>query len=278
MAEYEGLFESAWQKLNRGWEHASESRRLVDEYAATGPCKILADGRCEPIPIFMVLDDPVPSGPMIAAGDAVHNFRAALDHCIWSLAVNKDMYHGSPEDMRKVSLPVGRKDKANFEAIVKKCAFLRPDAKSFISSLEIYPGGRSDWVLRICDLDNMDKHMVIIPAYVSLTLLGMSSESTDFEGNTTVVHLGDKEFGIGYNSNRIYQTIHGSHFGLRKIGHSSHGPLGPRMNLTGISKITLLFSGIDNYGSDHIGTSLDVMGSKVEAMIREFEAFALSRK
>jgi hypothetical protein len=160
-------FEGPKLKIARGRRHVAELNAELSAYLKTDPGAVFLeadintgkkrivlkfrDGRCIPKEFPGIF------------GDAVHNFRTALD-----ILANELVSLGRVKP-KKVYFPFG-KDAAGFEAELKAKMGQASDAiKDIVRSLKPYIGG-NDLLRAIHDLDIGDKHIAIMKiGYQGLT-------------------------------------------------------------------------------------------------------------
>jgi hypothetical protein len=107
----------------------------------------------------------------LRTGDVIHNLRSALDHLAYRLVCVGTASSG-PFD--RVYFPIGdRPDR--FEAgiqAIKKC--LRSDAVKPITEIHAYPGGPGELLWQLHQLDNIDKHRLLLTVISQNRLRSMS--------------------------------------------------------------------------------------------------------
>jgi hypothetical protein len=152
-------------KIDRATRHIAEAQQHLRTFGASHPCAIeVEENRETGWTAFKVTRvDVIP--PVIAAsvGDAVHNLRSALDHVtqqLW-LTNNPGRYN------RKVAFPTGR-DRREFErAAQRQTNGLRQDALDTIFAIEPYMRGKGGDLFILSELDNMDKHRLLVTVMLS---------------------------------------------------------------------------------------------------------------
>jgi hypothetical protein len=112
----------------------------------------------------------------LAAGDAVHNLRSSLDHVICQLAIaagNATACNGTTQ------FPVyAEGTPGNLKAMVRRISPISPDAQTVIRELQPYHRNQSDplsdplWILS--ELDNIDKHRLVLLARPHFTQMNLS--------------------------------------------------------------------------------------------------------
>lgn len=102
----------------------------------------------------------IPLEVSLIAGDACHGLRSALDHLAYQLwrSVANDTSGGG----RHVNFPVfssAEKYKTQRKTVVQ---MIGEDATKLIDALEPYKGGKGEPLWRLSELDNADKHRVLL--------------------------------------------------------------------------------------------------------------------
>ena len=90
--------DGVWLKVRRGRRHMNEANRLIKLFRKSKPYSIREDfDRQTGDKLYIVNDDIKPVPPRLSAivGDALFNFRSALDHLAWQLVIAKG---GKPTD------------------------------------------------------------------------------------------------------------------------------------------------------------------------------------
>jgi hypothetical protein len=102
---------------------------------------------------------PIPADVPLITGDAIQNLRSALDHLAYRLVcVGTD----SDGPFDRVYFPIGARPK-EFKArirAIKKC--LRPEAEEALAEMKAYPGGSGEIFWQLHQLNNIDKHRLLL--------------------------------------------------------------------------------------------------------------------
>ena len=81
---------SAWQKLTRAQRHIDELDREIKTFTKSDPYAMGWEARGDEVyELVVARAKPAPVRLSLAAGDAIHNLRSALDHAVWELAGDK---------------------------------------------------------------------------------------------------------------------------------------------------------------------------------------------
>lgn len=174
MAQSAQEFESARSKIQRANSHIGDLIATYQSFLKTDFCKLVVEDDGKPGGYWALKIEattPYPPEIPLIVGDAFHNLRSSLDHIIVQFT-GQDRF----------SLPTGKK-RDDVIAVpmygsIKK-AF--PDFISFIlDEIQPYAGGKFKcWELS--QMDNIDKHRLIIPTVNISSLMGADFE--DSSGN-----------------------------------------------------------------------------------------------
>jgi hypothetical protein len=123
-------------------------------------------------------------------GDAIHNYRCALDHVAWQL-----VRHGSIQNPKRpdlVQFPIYTSAKSFRDWQERRLPGVAIDQIDFIYSCHDYKGGKAtnQTLLSIAALSNEDKHRTIrtfvpVPAGIQHDVTFSHCEPIDFRGPTT---------------------------------------------------------------------------------------------
>lgn len=188
-------------KLIRGLEHvAALKAEYLSTFGADGPVRVGVEQHYDPDAQAWVVtlhDVPEPSARLgLIAGDAVHNFRAALDHLILVLAI---LDSGVEPKGGRTQFPI-TSSRAAFNEKGLQTRLLEGVAPHHVAVIERHqpfhaaeddPGALHPLSV-LNDLDNDDKHRTIQPAFVAAEDFGMrvpsrgeNCESTGAMSGTT---------------------------------------------------------------------------------------------
>lgn len=109
----------------------------------------------------------------LVTGDALSNYRGALDQMVYTLAaLNTDL--PEPADAHRLSFPIATSE-PQFETMGRAIEQLPREARSQIESVQPYRSDRYDNVahhplVRLRDLNNIDKHRLLHFAVLNVTL------------------------------------------------------------------------------------------------------------
>lgn len=115
--------------------------------------------------LFRVARTPDMQEAQLRVGDIVHNFRGALDHLVWGLAM-----HGPgprPPDPSLIQFPMASNAKSFKSQVDSRLPCLSVEQRAIVKRYQPYrhtSTGRAMKVLR--DLSNRDKHRLLVTAVV----------------------------------------------------------------------------------------------------------------
>lgn len=160
------------QKWVRGISHLRSVEDLIAGYGAAGNVWLdheLSEDRFSVMSILRVVAMPPLEQMSLCLGDAVHNFRSALDSLAWALC---HLGGRSPEKPRQVSFPC-EFEKSQWKSHEKNLSSMPPIFLERIKSVQPFSIDDAFSPLELLSkLSNQDKHREMI---TSLATLSMSS-------------------------------------------------------------------------------------------------------
>jgi hypothetical protein len=155
-------FEGPNLKIARGRQHTAELKGKIATYLQGDPCAVILEqgvnaAEHKRLSFYFRNGGIIPGEFSVIFGDAVHNFRTALD------ILANDLVALNGVKPKKVYFPFG-KDAAGFESELKAKMGQAPKAiRDIVRSFKPYVGGNN--LLRAMhDLDIGDKHIAIMKA------------------------------------------------------------------------------------------------------------------
>ena len=159
-----GTLASAGFKVDRAKEHLSSLKEAVKAFLDTAPYKIgtKREPHSRKLIYYMASLEPVPWRVSALAGDVLNNLRSALDHLAFQLFFAGT---GKPGDSFKhVYFPIAD-DAAKFKAkSPRQVRGMGTVAMNAIGALEPYKGGKGHQFWLLHNLNNVDKHRLLIAA------------------------------------------------------------------------------------------------------------------
>ncbi len=170
-------FDSARLKLKRAYQHISDLDIKRATFLDTRPCKVRAKYNPQSDRTGYIVEhlEDVPPDLSLVAGDAIHNFRSALDHLVASLVAAN---HQPVTSL--TAFPVFEsfsKDEIKSSRKIKGMSL--PD-KELLSSADLYDGRYIDlWGLH--RLDIVDKHKLLIIHAISVDAMNYRFSDAELE-------------------------------------------------------------------------------------------------
>jgi hypothetical protein len=175
---FAGLGEGVREKLRRAHMQREDFEERLERFLADRPYRsVLREdkhaGRRSWV--FEVLDTPPSVEWAALIGDCLFNFRSALDHFAYDLAVAYSGYPLGREVEEDSAFPIIWKRPPTAAAIERKTRAMHPEARRLIR--EMQPDRKGRHALRLLDeLQNYDKHR-------TLHLLGAANKGVAFFGD-----------------------------------------------------------------------------------------------
>lgn len=166
-------------KIERGIHHVEEMSGEVGDFLRRNPYDLAIEpDAADPAFRRIVLrqKEPLPSSLPLIIGDAVHNFRTALDH----LACDLVRINNQPDDNVEWPVPA----KGNY---TKRSNICRAQKGAINLICELYKTGAGRIISGLHDLDIIDKHRLLIP--VSQVVASDGHLSSFFSGGATTTFL-----------------------------------------------------------------------------------------
>jgi hypothetical protein len=150
-----------FSKIERAKKHVEELHVALGVFAATNPYPIRSEDdlntRKRTYYLLSVRD--IPLEVVAVVGDVLHNLRSALDHLAYQLVVTA----GNKPD-RRTAFPIADSAKKYVSSTFRrKVKGMRQDAIDRIDTIKPYKGG-NDVLWRLDELNNIDKHRLLITA------------------------------------------------------------------------------------------------------------------
>jgi hypothetical protein len=159
-------------KIERAREHIHSLDKVVRAFFDTLPYRVNTKRDPSRRLVYYLSDvQPTPTSFATITGDAIQNLRSSLDHLVQQLYL---VAARGVATSRQVSFPIGLDAHAFKSQLGQlKVEGVRADALAVLESVEPYKGGKGHdfWVLQ--ELNNIDKHRLLMPvgsAYQSLNI------------------------------------------------------------------------------------------------------------
>jgi hypothetical protein len=148
-------------KIERANEHIANLDRSIRAFFASKPYQVSTkrDPQTRRLIYFVSSIKQTPTSFSIITGDVVQNLRSALDHLAYQLFL---VGTKGSADGRHVQFPIGFDAKNYAEQCDRRTVGMKKDMVDILNSLEPYRGGKGHklWVLQ--ELNNIDKHRLLV--------------------------------------------------------------------------------------------------------------------
>lgn len=275
---YHFMFESALLKLERANKHILAFSDAYQRFIDGRPVSLRCDGRHQGLSYFLTLDQS-PVDAMIIAGDALHNLRSALDHCVWELWTHDVPPMQRARNWHKgIKFPTCSSVKIDYDASVRGMATPRADAIQLLLDLEVYPSGNGAPLLALHNLDITDKHLILIPLVTRFQVSGLRVRHINMDGTETTGPLGVRQGEMMLTPDG--ETHFGSHFAIGNIGYYSKDPTQPQLEFSDDYSVEfeMLFADHQPFAGLPILPTLSALSNLVCEVIARFQAVVAARR
>jgi hypothetical protein len=159
-------------KIERANRHISEVECALNAFYDLKPYKVRTkrDPQTRRLIYYVASIEETPRHLLLAAGDAIQNLRSALDHLAFQLFLA-----GVGGKERDVQFPISADATAYKNAVPRRLPGVRQDALDLLDAVEPYKGGKGHqlWVLQ--ELNNADKHRLLLTAGSAFQSLDLGS-------------------------------------------------------------------------------------------------------
>lgn len=165
------MFEGARLKVERAEKHIADFNAAFQTFVDSNPYVLTVNGRYGTSYWGVELVKPLPSDLMLIVGDAVHNLRSALDHCVWDMsAPNRPLL---TNQQKRYLVFEAAEHLTDYESMIDGVLGFSADVKSFLKSIAVHRYGSGHALLDLHRLDIDDKHAVIVPTISQVELSGL---------------------------------------------------------------------------------------------------------
>jgi len=147
-------------KIDRAKQHMSELQDEIQFYFDSKPYSVgtKRDPKTKRLIYYVTGVKVIPEKVNLISGDIIQNLRSALDHLAYELFIKES---GGTVSGHRVYFPI-EKDAQTYENDKnRKTNGISAEAKLLIDSVKPYKGG-SDVLWRIHELNNLDKHRLLV--------------------------------------------------------------------------------------------------------------------
>ena len=165
-------------KLDRAKKHIKELRCEIADFESSNPYQLVYEQKVEGGEIIcrLSVNQPPPSKEWaVIIGDVVHNLRSALDLLACSLV--KAHTVGSDCFKLRVSFPISNSEIEFLDGGLKRVSGASELVKTIIEGLQPYKGGNNLFYW-ISELDNLDKHRLLIPTFTPVNVSSAHIENS----------------------------------------------------------------------------------------------------
>lgn len=156
-------------KYSRAQQFSAVASRMLSEFEASKLHHLVGDGRYSTHFWNMQINKNMPPEIMLNVGDAIHNWRSALDHCAYAFwLMDNSVLKTSKLREQEVYFPITTK-RSEFRKKIRELG-LYADAFNTFVNFDAYEGGRGDSLFRLSKLDNIDKHRLIPAANITVQI------------------------------------------------------------------------------------------------------------
>jgi hypothetical protein len=201
----------AWAKHEQAEKHYQRYIALFHAYAERTPFTTIPE---DDTPDLQDASDSLGPGDVwhelsCAAGDTIHNLRSALDHVAYAVASTRSL---SAEQLKRVYFVIRPTEAAFNKVISKRDAVephIGPDWISFLRNLQPFATPPNEGLARINDLDNMDKHRLLLGL---MPTVDVTNHHADGQVRRSIVPLSDGRVRLrsdesGYMVSSHYLTL-----------------------------------------------------------------------
>lgn len=157
---------SVRKKIERGGKHFKDLNEAMRSFIATNPYALAGrqDLQTRRYEIYISKITPPPDEIIMLAADAIHNYRCGLDHLATLLIMSGI---GSSIAPRHGAFPIFRNATEYSKESPRKTRGMSPAAIKAIDEIEPYQGGKGHQLWILHELDNTDKHRLILAAFAN---------------------------------------------------------------------------------------------------------------
>ncbi len=182
-------------KFRRAEQHLAEAQTHVRKFLARNPYEIAREEEGEPnrTSFWVTLHEEVPADVSLAAGDAIHNLRSALDHIVYEISSKREA------NPRNTSFPClakesdwdQRREDGSLQPYcgLNRIRLLPDEAQTIVYNLQPWPreqpfmpdlfGPNRERLRELHLLDIADKHKNLNVAVLEIDVVGVGHNETD---------------------------------------------------------------------------------------------------
>jgi hypothetical protein len=184
-------------KVGRARQHVVALRESLREAGQGEPYKIpIVQDRDDATGILYLRVGHLEQHPEewgIALGDAIHNYRSALDHAWWQMACDHLGREPTEKEAKQIQFPIVDLAKWNDAGVVKwvgqdatdAAREMQPDQAAQAAANEVHP------LAALHRLSNVDKHRTVHPAVCIVSTMSLRVQRVGTTDNRSDVPLGE---------------------------------------------------------------------------------------
>lgn len=272
------LFKGARLKVERAEKHINDFDAAFQAFVQGRPYRITSEGRSNPIYYGVAFTKPLPFDIMLIVGDAIHNLRAALDHCVWEMSGPN---RGGLTERNKRFIKFNCHEQVvNYESAIQGIVGLSDNAKSFLKKVAAYRGGVGQPFLDLHNLDILDKHAVIMPIVSEIVVSNLRTITNQWGGSPRTDYLSPRKLQVPLIPEGIITGPMGQGgivYGGAALGAWERGGMAPVFEFHNDITITfdIFFSEVQPFPNEPILPTLLKLRDLVKGMIDAAEEAGL---
>src|SRR5487761_562821 len=155
-------FSRIQSKIERGSKHVLDLERTIKEFLNSKPFTIETTRHPTTRRLIYYVTDvqPVPRDSALIAGDALQNFRSALDHLAFELHLKGSNREQSVD--RRIYFPIAESAEKLRDGLRRQVGAAPQEAVDAIIALEPYRGGKGHQLWMLNELNVIDKHRTLM--------------------------------------------------------------------------------------------------------------------
>ena len=165
-------FASARYKVRRARKHLRDFEREVGLFLTKNVYTVVFDEKSKPGSCVAKIASINTAGLdqlALTAGDVIHNLRSALDHFMFEVSGGATL---TAQEWKKIYFPIYGKDdqpsiKDIHELVTRKTKGISARLFTALCALEAYKGGAGHDIWALNELDNADKHRLVLDIHLA---------------------------------------------------------------------------------------------------------------
>jgi hypothetical protein len=224
-------FDRIRAKVTRAEQHVQDFNRAVIAFRASNPYEvgIKIDSEAGERVYYLASIGAVPPELAAIAADVLQNLRSSLDHIVYQLFIDANPL-ASAEDLKRCHYPITAAASEYGALRSRNVKGVRQDAIDAIDATEPYKGGRGHALWQLSQLNNTDKHHLLIAVAFYFEGIYLSSllDSDTPEGLKREI----VESGITIRASELQMIDSGYEFIREPINMQMHEDFRPRFDIS----------------------------------------------